>query len=171
MLERLAAAILGFVRGTGSLIAATLVTSIGMNIVGSDQYIAIVLPGRMFKGAFQKRGLAPVVLSRSLGDSATVAARARNGAASALDVSRQEATVLSQHAALLPLEQQERQTLAALKAESSWSRDDFVAAGGWLALAGNDSPVSGAADLCAETLAGMDAPKAAADGVPKPTKG
>ena len=43
-----------------------------------------------------------------------VSARARNGAASALDVSRQEATVLSQRAALLPLEQQERQTLAAL---------------------------------------------------------
>jgi multidrug efflux system outer membrane protein len=43
-----------------------------------------------------------------------VSARARNGAASALDVSRQEATVLSQRAALLPLEQLERQTLAAL---------------------------------------------------------
>src|SRR5690242_17163340 len=43
-----------------------------------------------------------------------VRARAQNGAASALDVSRQEATVLSQQAALLPLEQQERQTLAAL---------------------------------------------------------
>jgi NodT family efflux transporter outer membrane factor (OMF) lipoprotein len=43
-----------------------------------------------------------------------VSARARNGAASALDVSRQQATVLSQQAALLPLEQQERQTLAAL---------------------------------------------------------
>jgi len=43
-----------------------------------------------------------------------VSARARNGAASALDVSRQEATVLSQQAALLPLEQQEHQTLAAL---------------------------------------------------------
>jgi outer membrane protein, multidrug efflux system len=43
-----------------------------------------------------------------------VAARARNGVASALDVSRQEATVLSQRAALLPLDQQERQTLAAL---------------------------------------------------------
>lgn len=44
----------------------------------------------------------------------TVTTRARNGAASALDVSRQDATVLSQRAALLPLEQQERQTLAAL---------------------------------------------------------
>jgi len=43
-----------------------------------------------------------------------VSARARDGAASALDVSRQEATVLSQQAALLPLQQQERQTLAAL---------------------------------------------------------
>ena len=43
-----------------------------------------------------------------------VSARARNGAASALDVSRQHATVLSQQAALVPLEQQERQTLAAL---------------------------------------------------------
>jgi NodT family efflux transporter outer membrane factor (OMF) lipoprotein len=43
-----------------------------------------------------------------------VSARARNGAASALDVSRQQAAVLSQRAALLPLEQQERQTVAAL---------------------------------------------------------
>jgi NodT family efflux transporter outer membrane factor (OMF) lipoprotein len=43
-----------------------------------------------------------------------VAARVRNGANSQLDLSRQEATVLSQRAALLPLEQQERQTLAAL---------------------------------------------------------
>lgn len=43
-----------------------------------------------------------------------VSARSRNGVASALDVSRQQATVLSQRAALLPLEQQERQTVAAL---------------------------------------------------------
>jgi len=43
-----------------------------------------------------------------------VSARARNGAASALDVSRQQAAVLSQRAALLPLEQQERQTVVAL---------------------------------------------------------
>jgi NodT family efflux transporter outer membrane factor (OMF) lipoprotein len=43
-----------------------------------------------------------------------VGSRARNGVASALDVSRQEATVLAQRASLLPLEQQERQTLAAL---------------------------------------------------------
>lgn len=41
-------------------------------MVTADQYIAIVLPGRMFKGSFEKRGLAPVVMSRALGDSATV---------------------------------------------------------------------------------------------------
>ena len=51
-----------------SLIGATVTT----NVVTADQYIAIVLPGRMFKGAFEKRGLAPVVMSRALGDSATV---------------------------------------------------------------------------------------------------
>ena len=45
---------------------------------------------------------------------ALVQARARNGAVSPLDVARQEAAVLSQRAGLLPLEQQERQTLAAL---------------------------------------------------------
>ena len=41
------------------------------NVVTADQYIAIVLPGRMFKGAFEKRGLAPVVLSRTIGASGT----------------------------------------------------------------------------------------------------
>ena len=41
-------------------------------MLASDQYIAVVLPGRMFRGAFAARGLAPVVLSRALGDSATV---------------------------------------------------------------------------------------------------
>ena len=37
--------------------------------LASDQYIAVVLPGRIFRGAFERRGLAPVVLSRALGDS------------------------------------------------------------------------------------------------------
>jgi len=45
---------------------------VATNVVTADQYIAIVLPGRMFKGSFEKRGLAPVVMSRALGDSATV---------------------------------------------------------------------------------------------------
>ncbi len=72
MLTRIAEAILGTVRGTGSLVAATLATSIGMNIVASDQYIAIVLPGRMFRAEFARRGLAPQNLSRCLEDAGTM---------------------------------------------------------------------------------------------------
>jgi NhaC family Na+:H+ antiporter len=72
MLQRIAAAILGAVRGTGSLIAATLGTSIGMNVIASDQYIAIVLPGRMFRSEYEKRGLAPENLSRTLEDAGTL---------------------------------------------------------------------------------------------------
>jgi NhaC family Na+:H+ antiporter len=72
MLQRIAATILGTVRGTGSLIAATLGTSIGMNVIASDQYIAIVLPGRMFRAEYQRRGLHPKNLSRSLEDAGTL---------------------------------------------------------------------------------------------------
>ncbi|HUF48076.1 MAG TPA: Na+/H+ antiporter NhaC [Vicinamibacterales bacterium] len=72
MLQRIAEAILGTVRGTGSLIAATLGTAIGMNIIASDQYIAIVLPGRMYRAEFERRGLAPENLSRTLEDAGTL---------------------------------------------------------------------------------------------------
>lgn len=72
MLGRIAASILSMVRGTGSLIAATLGTSLGMNIVASDQYIAIVLPGRMFRAEYARRGLAPKNLSRALEDAGTL---------------------------------------------------------------------------------------------------
>jgi Na+:H+ antiporter, NhaC family len=72
MLQRLAAAILGTVRGTGSLIGATLATAFGMNVIASDQYIAIVLPGRMFRAEYQRQGLHPKNLSRSLEDAGTL---------------------------------------------------------------------------------------------------
>ncbi len=72
MLQRIAASILSSVRGTGSLIAATLCTAIGMNIIASDQYIAIVLPGRMFRAEFRRRGLSPKNLSRALEDGGTL---------------------------------------------------------------------------------------------------
>jgi Na+:H+ antiporter, NhaC family len=72
MLGRIAEAILGTVRGTGSLILATLATSFGMNIIASDQYIAIVLPGRMFRAEFARRNLAPQNLSRCLEDAGTM---------------------------------------------------------------------------------------------------
>jgi NhaC family Na+:H+ antiporter len=72
MLQRIANSILSSVRGTGSLIAATLGTSIGMNIIASDQYIAIVLPGRMFRAEFARRGLHAKNLSRALEDAGTL---------------------------------------------------------------------------------------------------
>ncbi len=72
MLGRIAESILSAVRGTGSLILATLSTSIGMNVLASDQYIAIVLPGRMFRAEFARRGLAPQNLSRCLEDAGTM---------------------------------------------------------------------------------------------------
>ncbi|MBT8336038.1 MAG: Na+/H+ antiporter NhaC [Gemmatimonadetes bacterium] len=72
MLQCIANWILGAVRGTGSLIAATLGTAIGMNVIASDQYMAIVLPGRMFRAEFERRNLAPENLSRTLEDSGTL---------------------------------------------------------------------------------------------------
>ena len=72
MLRKIGQTILGFVTGTGSLIAATLLTAIGFNIIASDQYMAIVLPGRMFRAEYQKRRLDPKNLSRTLEDAGTL---------------------------------------------------------------------------------------------------
>ncbi len=72
MLERIAEGILSYARTTGTLVASTLATSIGMNIVASDQYIAIVVPGRMYRAEFEKRRLHPKNLSRCLEDAGTL---------------------------------------------------------------------------------------------------
>jgi len=72
LLQRITKSILSLVHSTGSLIAATVVTCIGTNIFTADQYIAIVLPGRMFKLEYQKRGLDAKNLSRVLEDSGTI---------------------------------------------------------------------------------------------------
>ena len=72
LLQRIVNSILSLVKSTGSLIAATVVTCIGTNIMAGDQYIAIVIPGRMYKLEFQKRGLDPKNLSRVLEDSGTI---------------------------------------------------------------------------------------------------
>jgi NhaC family Na+:H+ antiporter len=72
MLEVLAAALLKRVRRTGSLVATVIFSCIGMNAIAADQYIAIVVPGRMFKGAFKAMGLHPKNLSRALEDSGTL---------------------------------------------------------------------------------------------------
>lgn len=72
MLERIAQSMLRAARSVSGLISATLATSVGMNIIASDQYIAIVLPGRMFRSEYQRRGLHPKNLSRALEDAGTL---------------------------------------------------------------------------------------------------
>ncbi len=72
LLQKIAATILGTVRSTGGLIFATLATAFGSNIVASDQYISIVLPGRMFRAEYRRRNLHPKNLSRALEDGGTL---------------------------------------------------------------------------------------------------
>jgi NhaC family Na+:H+ antiporter len=61
-----------FVHSTGSLIASTMATCLGVNIVTGDQYMSIVLPGQMWKSEFAKHNLANVNLSRALEDAGTL---------------------------------------------------------------------------------------------------
>ena len=72
MLDVLAKSLLKRVKSTGSLVATTIFSCIGMNAIASDQFIAIVIPGRMYKNAFESRGLHPKNLSRCLEDSGTL---------------------------------------------------------------------------------------------------
>ena len=72
LLNRLIDPIIHGFKSIGALAASVVATCIGANIVTSDQYISIALPARLFRGEFEKRGLAPVLLSRVVGDSATV---------------------------------------------------------------------------------------------------
>ncbi|WP_217876599.1 Na+/H+ antiporter NhaC [Pseudoalteromonas shioyasakiensis] len=72
LLDMFVKSILKIAKSTGSLITATIATCIGTNAVAADQYIAIVVPGRMFKDEYEKRGLKPVNLSRTLEDGGTI---------------------------------------------------------------------------------------------------
>ncbi len=72
LLVRIAQTIIAKAKSTGSLVASTVVTSIFMNITASEQYISIVVPGRMYADVFRKRKLKPELLSRSLEDGGTV---------------------------------------------------------------------------------------------------
>ncbi|WP_291634956.1 Na+/H+ antiporter NhaC [Clostridium sp.] len=72
MLESIAKRVLKYAKSTGSLVTATVFTSIFANILAGDQYLSIVLPGKMYKDEFHKRGLAPRNLSRCLEDAGTI---------------------------------------------------------------------------------------------------
>ncbi len=72
MLKRIADAVMSRVNSTGSLVAATAGTTVFFNGTASDQYLAIVVPGRMYADIYKEKGLAPENLSRTLEDSGTV---------------------------------------------------------------------------------------------------
>jgi NhaC family Na+:H+ antiporter len=71
-LQRLLEPIVSRAGRRGSLILAVNSSGIGLNVIAGDQYVADVLPARMFRGEFARRGLAPQVLSRAVEDSGTV---------------------------------------------------------------------------------------------------
>ncbi len=72
LLERMIAAVLRAARGTGSLIASVVGTTILSNIVTADQYMSIVIPGRMFREEFRRRRLKARNLSRTVEDAGTL---------------------------------------------------------------------------------------------------
>ena len=71
-LTRITDALLKVASSVFGLFASTVVICLGLNAIASDQYLAIVIPGKMFKQAYEDKGLAPENLSRSLEDSGTV---------------------------------------------------------------------------------------------------
>jgi NhaC family Na+:H+ antiporter len=71
-LNRLLVPIVARARTRGRLILAVNATGIGLNVIAGDQYVADVLPSRMFREEFARRGLAPEALSRAVEDSGTV---------------------------------------------------------------------------------------------------
>tara|TARA_Y100000996_G_C22549497_1_gene653186 strand:+ start:1470 stop:2909 length:1440 start_codon:yes stop_codon:yes gene_type:complete len=72
ILKKLVESFLLLANSTGSLIITTITTCIGINIIAADQYISIVLPGRMYRAEFKRRKLAARNLSRTLEDSGTI---------------------------------------------------------------------------------------------------
>ncbi len=72
MLQRLIASAVKSAKSTGALVTTVVLSCIGINIVAADQYISIVLPGKMYKAEFARRGIEPKNLSRILEDSGTL---------------------------------------------------------------------------------------------------
>ena len=71
-LAAISKALLNLFHTTFGLFASTVFTCLGLNFTASDQYLAIVVPGKMYAQAYKDKGLAPENLSRTLEDSGTV---------------------------------------------------------------------------------------------------
>ncbi|MCF6301455.1 MAG: sodium:proton antiporter [Proteobacteria bacterium] len=71
-LARITKALLKLAKSIFGLFTSTVLSCFGLNIIASDQYLAIVIPGKMYADAYKERGLAPENLSRTLEDAGTV---------------------------------------------------------------------------------------------------
>ncbi len=71
-LHAISGALLRMATSVFGLFASTVGSCLALNITASDQYLAIVVPGKMFSKAFKDKGLAPENLSRTLEDTGTV---------------------------------------------------------------------------------------------------
>ena len=71
-LSKISKALLALASSTFGLFASTVASCLALNVTASDQYLALVVPGKMFKKAYKDKGLAPENLSRTLEDSGTV---------------------------------------------------------------------------------------------------
>jgi len=72
MLQAIARSVLRIAHSTGRLVLATILTCLTMNVVAPDQYLSIVVPGRMYREAYRERGLHLKNLSRALEDAGTL---------------------------------------------------------------------------------------------------
>jgi NhaC family Na+:H+ antiporter len=72
LLSRITESLISGVNSVFGLISRTVGTCIAFNVLASDQYIAIVVPGKMFEEAYKEQNLAPENLSRTLEDAGTV---------------------------------------------------------------------------------------------------
>jgi Na+:H+ antiporter, NhaC family len=72
LIARLVDPLIRAAKSTGRLFATVFACAFGLNVVAGDQYIALVLPSRVFRAEFARRGLAPTNLSRLAADSGTV---------------------------------------------------------------------------------------------------
>lgn len=72
MLKTITGRLMKFVHNAGTLVGSTVATCLFFNITASDQYLAIVVPGRMYAKKFRDMGFKPELLSRTLEDSGTV---------------------------------------------------------------------------------------------------
>ncbi len=71
-LSKISKVLLALASSTFGLFASTVTSCLALNVTASDQYLALVVPGKMFKKAYKDKGLAPENLSRTLEDSGTV---------------------------------------------------------------------------------------------------